>query len=52
MVVDELQTRVAAIGMRAHGPTRLERFGAGALEGWSALQTSPVAVLRRGRGDV
>jgi S-adenosylmethionine/arginine decarboxylase-like enzyme len=38
---------VPAIGMRAHGPTHLERFGSGELEGWSALQfieTSSVTV--------
>jgi S-adenosylmethionine/arginine decarboxylase-like enzyme len=29
---------IAAIGMRAHGPLLLERFGDGELEGWSALQ--------------
>ena len=29
---------VDAIGMRAHGPLRLERFGDDELEGWSALQ--------------
>jgi S-adenosylmethionine/arginine decarboxylase-like enzyme len=29
---------VAAIGMRAHGPLHLERFGDGELEGWSAMQ--------------
>jgi len=31
---------IAAIGMRAHGPLRLDRFGFGdgELEGWSALQ--------------
>jgi S-adenosylmethionine/arginine decarboxylase-like enzyme len=29
---------IAAIGMRAHGPLRLERFGDGELEGWSAMQ--------------
>jgi hypothetical protein len=29
---------IAAIGMRAHGPLLMERFGVGALEGWSALQ--------------
>jgi S-adenosylmethionine/arginine decarboxylase-like enzyme len=29
---------VAAIGMVAHGPTLLERFGEGELEGWSAMQ--------------
>jgi S-adenosylmethionine/arginine decarboxylase-like enzyme len=29
---------VPAIGMRAHGPTLLERFGDGELEGWSAMQ--------------
>ena len=38
---------IAAIGMRAHGPTHLERFGLGELEGWSALQfieTSSITV--------
>ena len=29
---------IEAIGMRAHGPLRLERFGEGELEGWSAMQ--------------
>jgi S-adenosylmethionine/arginine decarboxylase-like enzyme len=29
---------IDAIGMRAHGPLRLDRFGDGALEGWSAMQ--------------
>jgi S-adenosylmethionine/arginine decarboxylase-like enzyme len=29
---------IAAIGMRAHGPLMIERFGGGELEGWSALQ--------------
>jgi S-adenosylmethionine/arginine decarboxylase-like enzyme len=29
---------IRAIGMRAHGPLRLERFGNGELEGWSAMQ--------------
>ena len=29
---------IVAIGMRAHGPLRLERFGHGELEGWSAMQ--------------
>ncbi len=29
---------VAAIGMVRHGPTLLERFGTGELEGWSAMQ--------------
>ena len=29
---------VPAIGMKAHGPTLLERFGSGDLEGWSAMQ--------------
>jgi S-adenosylmethionine/arginine decarboxylase-like enzyme len=29
---------IEAIGMRAHGPLHLERFGDGALEGWSAMQ--------------
>ena len=31
-------TLIDAIGMRAHGPLGLERFGDGELEGWSALQ--------------
>jgi S-adenosylmethionine/arginine decarboxylase-like enzyme len=38
---------IAAIGMRAHGPLALERFGDGELEGWSALQfieTSSITV--------
>jgi hypothetical protein len=33
--------------MRAHGPLLIERFGVGALEGWSALQfieTSSITV--------
>jgi S-adenosylmethionine/arginine decarboxylase-like enzyme len=29
---------IEAIGMRAHGRLRLERFGSGELEGWSATQ--------------
>lgn len=29
---------IVAIGMRAHGPLHLDRFGDGDLEGWSALQ--------------
>jgi S-adenosylmethionine/arginine decarboxylase-like enzyme len=29
---------VDAIGMQAHGPLMIERFGTGELEGWSALQ--------------
>ena len=29
---------IDAIGMRAHGPLMIERFGDGDLEGWSALQ--------------
>ncbi len=29
---------IAAIGMRAHGQLMLDRFGAGELEGWSAMQ--------------
>lgn len=29
---------IDAIGMEAHGPLRLERFGDGDLEGWSAMQ--------------
>lgn len=29
---------IDAIGMRAHGPLALERFGDGDLEGWSAMQ--------------
>jgi S-adenosylmethionine/arginine decarboxylase-like enzyme len=38
---------IDAIGMRAHGPLMLERFGDGELEGWSALQfieTSSITV--------
>jgi S-adenosylmethionine/arginine decarboxylase-like enzyme len=31
-------TVIDAIGMRAHGPLLLERFGEGELEGWSAMQ--------------
>jgi S-adenosylmethionine/arginine decarboxylase-like enzyme len=29
---------IEAIGMRAHGPLALDRFGDGDLEGWSAMQ--------------
>ena len=38
---------IDAIGMRAHGPLHLERFGNGELEGWSAMQfieTSSITV--------
>jgi len=38
---------IDAIGMRAHGPLMIERFGDGDLEGWSALQfieTSSITV--------
>ncbi len=38
---------IEAIGMRAHGPLALERFGNGELEGWSAMQfieTSTITV--------
>jgi S-adenosylmethionine/arginine decarboxylase-like enzyme len=38
---------IAEIGMRAHGPLRLDRFGDGELEGWSAMQfieTSSITV--------
>ena len=38
---------IDAIGMRAHGPLALERFGDGELEGWSAMQfieTSSITV--------
>jgi S-adenosylmethionine/arginine decarboxylase-like enzyme len=31
-------TVIAAIGMRAHGPMMIDRFGNDQLEGWSALQ--------------
>ena len=31
---------IAAIGMKAHGPLALERFGNGDLEGWSAMRSS------------
>ena len=40
-------TAIEAIGMRAHGPLMMERFGDGELEGWSALQfieTSSITV--------
>ena len=42
-----VQAVVVAIGMRAHGPTHVERFGCGELEGLSALQfleTSSITV--------
>jgi S-adenosylmethionine/arginine decarboxylase-like enzyme len=38
---------IEAIGMRAHGPLMIERFGDGELEGWSAMQfieTSSITV--------
>ena len=38
---------IDAIGMQAHGPLALERFGDGELEGWSAMQfieTSSITV--------
>jgi S-adenosylmethionine/arginine decarboxylase-like enzyme len=38
---------IEAIGMKAHGPLALERFGTGELEGWSAMQfieTSTIVV--------
>jgi S-adenosylmethionine/arginine decarboxylase-like enzyme len=38
---------IDAIGMKAHGPLALERFGTGELEGWSAMQfieTSTIVV--------
>ena len=38
---------IDAIGMRAHGPLALDRFGDGGLEGWSAMQfieTSSITV--------
>ena len=38
---------IEAIGMRAHGPLMLDRFGDGELEGWSAMQfieTSSITV--------
>jgi S-adenosylmethionine decarboxylase len=38
---------IDAIGMQAHGPLHLERFGDGELEGWSAMQfieTSSITV--------
>ena len=40
-------TVIDAIGMRAHGPLALDRFGDDELEGWSALQfieTSSITV--------
>ena len=42
-----VRAAIDAIGMRAHGPLRLERFGDGELEGWSAVQfieTSSITV--------
>jgi S-adenosylmethionine/arginine decarboxylase-like enzyme len=38
---------IEAIGMRAHGPLAIERFGDAELEGWSAMQfieTSSITV--------
>jgi S-adenosylmethionine/arginine decarboxylase-like enzyme len=38
---------IDAVGMRAHGPMHLERFGEGDLQGWSAMQfieTSSITV--------
>jgi len=38
---------IEAVGMRAHGPLLIDRFGDGDLEGWSAMQfieTSSVTV--------
>jgi S-adenosylmethionine/arginine decarboxylase-like enzyme len=38
---------IDAVGMQAHGPLMLDRFGDGELEGWSALQfieTSSITV--------
>ena len=29
---------IPMIGMQAHGPTLIERFGEGEIEGWSAMQ--------------
>lgn len=29
---------IELIGMKAHGPTYIDRFGSGDLEGWSAMQ--------------
>ena len=43
-----------AIGMRAHGPLMLDRFGDGELEGWSAMQfiqTSSITVHTDEVGD-
>ena len=40
-------TLIEAVGMRAHGPLMLDRFGDGELEGWSAMQfieTSSITV--------
>jgi S-adenosylmethionine/arginine decarboxylase-like enzyme len=47
-------TVIDAIGMRAHGPLALERFGDGGLEGWSALQfieTSSITIHADEVGD-
>ena len=38
---------IEAVGMRAHGPLLIDRFGDGELEGWSAMQfieTSSITV--------
>jgi hypothetical protein len=37
---------INAIGMRAHGPLHLERFGDGELEGWSAMQFTATPASR------
>jgi S-adenosylmethionine decarboxylase len=45
---------IEAIGMRAHGPLALERFGEGELDGWSALQsieTSSITIHADEVGD-
>ena len=42
-------TVIDAIGMRAHGPLMIERFGDGELEGWSALQFIETSSITRAR---
>jgi S-adenosylmethionine decarboxylase len=47
VIVAFLAELVPAIGMEAHGPVHIDRFGDGELEGWSAMQfikTSAVSV--------
>jgi hypothetical protein len=41
---------IEAIGMRAHGPLAIERFGDAELEGWSAMQFMRDELDHRPRG--